>query len=253
LDIAKGEWIGFMDSDDWAEPNMYAEFLDACLRNDCLTAFCSRFVNFADGRISYLGETDSKIYSISSDDYISGAFKGKFYFAVICRFYKSELWKAVRFPEDMRNAQDRPTLLPILEQVEKIAIINKPLLHYFIREDSMTQSLRTPQKIENIFKVFRAWFEYSENKGYIYHSDLMRSYLDIVFRDFSRMECYAQNFTEILNEALKLLSGNRKFIKGMKSWIKFYLCNWCIRHKSLGIFFFMESILKFRRKIKGSF
>lgn len=40
LDIAKGEHIGFVDSDDWIEPEMYSAMMDAQKENDYDVTFC---------------------------------------------------------------------------------------------------------------------------------------------------------------------------------------------------------------------
>ena len=41
LAIAKGDYIGYVDGDDWVEPEMYAAMLRACEEQECDIAVCS--------------------------------------------------------------------------------------------------------------------------------------------------------------------------------------------------------------------
>lgn len=45
MNIAKGEYIGFVDSDDWLEPTMYEELYAAAKQNDADIVFCNVYRN----------------------------------------------------------------------------------------------------------------------------------------------------------------------------------------------------------------
>lgn len=45
IDRAKGEYIGFVDSDDWCEPDMFEKMYQAALENDSDIVFCNCFEN----------------------------------------------------------------------------------------------------------------------------------------------------------------------------------------------------------------
>ena len=49
LDMARGEWIGFVDSDDWVEPQMYEKLIAAAQAQGCDVAVCDTRKCFADG------------------------------------------------------------------------------------------------------------------------------------------------------------------------------------------------------------
>ena len=44
LDIAKGEYIGFVDSDDWIDSNMYENLYNAAISNNADIVVCNRKV-----------------------------------------------------------------------------------------------------------------------------------------------------------------------------------------------------------------
>ena len=41
IDVAKGEYIGFVDSDDYIEPFMYEKLVNAVVKDNCLLSVCS--------------------------------------------------------------------------------------------------------------------------------------------------------------------------------------------------------------------
>ncbi|MDD6090093.1 MAG: glycosyltransferase [Clostridiales bacterium] len=54
LDIAKGDFIGFVDSDDWVTPDMYAKMYSRAAETDADVVICDFMERFDDGRESVL-------------------------------------------------------------------------------------------------------------------------------------------------------------------------------------------------------
>ena len=46
LDIAKGDYVGFVDSDDWIEPDMYELLYNMCIDNNCEIASCTSKIHY---------------------------------------------------------------------------------------------------------------------------------------------------------------------------------------------------------------
>ena len=46
LDIAKGDYVGFVDSDDWIEPDMYELLYGMCIDNNCEIASCTSKIHY---------------------------------------------------------------------------------------------------------------------------------------------------------------------------------------------------------------
>lgn len=57
---AAGEWIGFMDGDDWVEPDMYARLLTNAQSSHADISHCGHQVLFPDGRVEYVHNTGTK-------------------------------------------------------------------------------------------------------------------------------------------------------------------------------------------------
>ena len=54
LEMARGEWIGFVDSDDWVQPDMYEKLIAAAEGQNCDIAVCDILQCFADGSTQVL-------------------------------------------------------------------------------------------------------------------------------------------------------------------------------------------------------
>ena len=56
LDIMAGDYVGFVDSDDWIEPNMYEHLYNLILKNNAQISVCGLQCDYDDGKIVYFNE-----------------------------------------------------------------------------------------------------------------------------------------------------------------------------------------------------
>ena len=54
IEVASGEYIGFVDSDDYIDELMYEKLLNACIRNNSYISICGRNIVNIDNDILYL-------------------------------------------------------------------------------------------------------------------------------------------------------------------------------------------------------
>lgn len=54
IDMAKGDYIGFVDSDDWVAEDMYEKLYNAAIRENADIVVCDFLEKFSDGRENYL-------------------------------------------------------------------------------------------------------------------------------------------------------------------------------------------------------
>ena len=70
LDHAVGDYVGFIDSDDWVEPDMYEKMYEKMVQYDCDIVFCRNFRSSeytSGGEIKRCNSEDC-IYSIISEE-----------------------------------------------------------------------------------------------------------------------------------------------------------------------------------------
>jgi len=138
IDIARGEYFGFVDSDDWIEPEMYETLLSAILKYEAKVAY--------GGRYDVDGTTGEKIVGLCprKEECISGMeMLGRVFIWDNCdsaawdKLYHRSLFDEIRYPQGLIN-EDIAVFYKLMELTDKVAMCNKPLYNYLHRENSIT-------------------------------------------------------------------------------------------------------------------
>ena len=97
LDHATGEYIGFVDSDDWIEPDMYEVLLKKAVQTDADIVTCRFFQEYRDRTEEFPGPENE--FATEGDEILRTYLFNK----RICQdawnnLYKAELFRSVRYP-----------------------------------------------------------------------------------------------------------------------------------------------------------
>lgn len=140
LDIAKGEYIAFVDSDDYIEPNYIKELYFRIIKDKSDIAVCDYSI------ISTKGKKIEKKYMKSSSVIDERQFcdleSNKYYFFAIAfwnKLFKSNIWDNIRLKEG-KYAEDSFAMTEYIKKVKKISIVNMPLYNYVQRDESAVHS-----------------------------------------------------------------------------------------------------------------
>ena len=138
LDICTGDYIGFVDSDDWIEPTMYETLLALLLRFDADMAF---------GGVADELERDGTVTTFKTSDYGQTPFSEdriaamRRYFhgswAAWDKLYRAELFRDIRYPVGEIN-EDEAIVLHLLDRCRRVCYTNEVFYHYMHRPDSAT-------------------------------------------------------------------------------------------------------------------
>lgn len=135
MEIATGELIGFVDSDDWIETDMYQCLYDSLSGNDADVAICSS--SHEEGDKSSPLSASGVERTLTPRDCIYEMLKSKsITHCVWTKLYKTYLWQGVPFPAG-KHFEDLATMHHVIARAKKIAVIDKPLYHYLIRDGSI--------------------------------------------------------------------------------------------------------------------
>jgi len=142
LDIASGEYVYFLDSDDWIDPDYLETMLDKALRNDCDVIVNSNFIKeYSD---QSRNELSGDFGFISSDEgfYPSAVVQSRMLSALCFRmFNKGFLDKNnIRFPLIQGGGEDAyfTGLSEVLNP--EVFVFKGPYYHYFQRDSSVAHS-----------------------------------------------------------------------------------------------------------------
>ena len=140
LDLASGDYIGFCDSDDWAEPDMYACLLDLITETGTDIAVISEISDFGHRAAPESAETilldaESAIREMHRGELFQGQLWNK--------LIRSELLAEIRFCENVAIYEDMLLMWQVFHRANDIAFRDLPKYHY---TSNPTSALRTSFK-----------------------------------------------------------------------------------------------------------
>jgi len=155
LEIAKGEWVGFMDSDDWCDPEMYKFLFNNAIQHGVDISVCDYSRYYKDENILYSDKNEHPGETIESNDAILKIILKETTVGLPTILVKKELFSynsgMFRFDEKISFSEDRLLYYCLLKKSKKIYFSEKALYYYRCRTDSVTSTRKnigiTPQFI----------------------------------------------------------------------------------------------------------
>ena len=152
IDNARGEYISFIDADDYVEPNFLEEMVKAMEKLDADLVCCGVRINERDdGSISGFSCPDrEKVYD-KKEGLIEMFSMDSFYGWPWNKLYKTDIVKkkGLRFPEGMKYCEDRTFVVNYSVHCSKISYISSALYHYVYNEISAVRKPSTKKKYES--------------------------------------------------------------------------------------------------------
>lgn len=127
LQKASGEWIGWVDSDDWIDPNMYEELICFCREADVKIAVSGWKEEFIKKTVAFEWKTKEvkdklpALYALLEDKAMQPSMCNK--------LWKRELFKDIVFPEGCCS-DDIAVSYRLIDQVNKIGCVTGTYYHY---------------------------------------------------------------------------------------------------------------------------
>lgn len=133
LDCAKGEFIAFVDSDDWVHPEYLERMLIALQAENADMAVCNLQLAYAP---EYVGEKVDKDFPVK-DEILNRQqmlnklmLKMAWFYAIACnKLYRRSIFQNLRFPAGYIH-EDAAVIHRVIGQCERIVSISKRLYYY---------------------------------------------------------------------------------------------------------------------------
>lgn len=172
IEVAKGEYLAFIDSDDWIEPDFLEKMYTAITSEaDVDIAQCATNVIYESDFDTKLMESDQAYFNISNKGIftLSNNYYGKINVATWNKLYKRELIQKynIRFPEKMWN-EDAYFTWAYWSVCRKIALIPIKLYNYVRRSDSMmskTFAKEMGEKVLDHLTVGEMFYDFLEKNN----------------------------------------------------------------------------------------
>ena len=148
IDIARGNWLGFVDSDDMIDPTFCEKMLHAAVQAGVEMSACNILRLEEDKTLNSYQERCLKNEVLPREEIVHRIQLLPFRM-VMTRLCRREVFEGVRFPEG-KNYEDAFTTPDVLEHVTKVACVAEPLYQYRLRPGSIMRAAVTLKNMEEI-------------------------------------------------------------------------------------------------------
>ena len=138
LSVATGEYVGFVDSDDYIENDMYETLVNNIKKYDADVSICG-FYNCFSGNKYPLCES-KEFMVLNNVQALRTAMEGlKFSVTAWDKIYRKDMFEKITFPEG-RLAEDAAVIPSILANAKTVVATTEPKYNYVHRKQSITGS-----------------------------------------------------------------------------------------------------------------
>ena len=168
LDVSNGQYLGFVDSDDWIEPEMYAEMLALMVRNEAQLVCAGRYDVAGETGEKTTGLCPKRQASVTGEELAGMIFLWDHCDSSACdKLYRRELFDGIRYPEG-KTCEDVPVTYRLALKAHRAVLCDKPLYNYFHRSGSISKGAEISGKT----------FHYSQHTAGILE-DIRKNYPNI--------------------------------------------------------------------------
>ena len=215
IEVATGKYIGFVDSDDWIDLNMYEELYKVIKEFNASVAVCNILkVKNEDQKINNNKKNNTKVYS--QEDYLKKYFKincqGCEYYACN-KLFKSSILETNQFPVKLTSEDVFGTYKALLKS-NNIVETNQVNYYYRFNENGITGKFS--KKDYDLFKIWDFVVEYTNKNApeYSEYALLNRKRINftILYRIAKHYKIKELKKMDIVEKLLSELKRDQKFL-----------------------------------------
>ena len=216
MDAATGEYIGFVDGDDWIEPDMYRAMYFACEKEKAQAAVCRYKQITKSGIID--GSAGNSV-SLSRDEaleiYVCGDERYLIYNSVWSKLFARDLVEDMRFPVG-KNSEDIMFTTRAFCRMERLVYLDEAYYNYVLdREGSIMNEKAGERRLKDEIPFWQEQIAYfreagmpdlSDKAAYHFYRRLLFYYID--FMENKKTRIFA-------DQIVGLLRADREKIRGI--------------------------------------
>lgn len=216
IELASGQYIGFVDSDDWIDVTMYEKLLYKAEKDSCDLVICDYYISKIPNLIYEKGYTGKKLnpqefMDVSAPPYLC------------IKLFSSILKEYMLCSVGKSQAEDVGLLYPVLPHVKKMGYVAEPLYYYYQRSDSSSNddSFVTNYHIEEYLSTLHQLIAKDYGK---YQPWAVKHFVQMIYWGLnnSKRKPFLANYIEFLQNNSSYLIGCST-LKQFKD-ISQYLC-----------------------------
>lgn len=156
IDVAKGEFLTFVDSDDTISEGHIDELYRLVEKYDCKLSIC-QWQTFREGHKLVIDQKPAKeiCYQTPQEAVKAMFYQEEFDNAACVKLYHKSLFDEIRFPKGLLFEDDY-TVYQLLFKSNKVAYSNRITYYYLLRSDSIEGATFSKKKMDSALEVLRS-------------------------------------------------------------------------------------------------
>lgn len=187
IENAKGEYIAFVDPDDYIEINMMEVLLASITNNSSSISICGYIIEPSNTIQNFSVQGNKYVkygYEVTQDilnDYFPKSFPWN-------KLYKKDLFNEIRYPQN-RVYEDIATTYKLTHKAQIISFVPSALYHYVLRKGNITSELSSSKAAQSYFDATITQYEILKFvESHNIYIELKSKIIDSIKR-FSREYC----------------------------------------------------------------
>ena len=228
LDVATGDYVIFVDSDDKLKSNMVASLVDAMKNEDVDLSICGYDTVRSEGVTPTKIDGQTVFGQDKLAEYFAEHFAEATTSAVFCKMYKRSFIQH-RFHSELSMGEDLLFNLEYIRNISSVAAISQTLYSYNkTNNNALTRNYKAAYHKQNLY-VFKRWLEWFDGFDCIndihIHLRIVNSYLTYLFHVLSGTLAgdKLQLVQAVIDDNLAISLGKAKSRLRMRNRLVLYL------------------------------
>ena len=201
IDIAKGNYLSFIDSDDYVHKDFIKVLYELCIKYNSDISMCGAFETSKDENCNFNLQQGNECVKYSKTILER---KDNIYCVAWNKLYKKEVFKYIRYPKGKLH-EDVAVINKILYYSNKIAITDLRLYFYYSNPDSIMRSSFSIKRLDILDVIYDSYLFFLEKNEMQYAYSALNDYIDTAIALYN--ECQVlENHQKIQKQLMKKYS-----------------------------------------------
>lgn len=249
IDKAKGEYISFVDSDDFIHELMYETLVSNLEKNDCDISIIESFDVIEDKDFIFELKNTNNSIVYSKEEAIANYLDGNF-IPAWGKLYRKELFESIRFPIGILN-EDEAIMIRVFDSCTRNIVYQDIKLYFYLKRKSgsITSTKKNlKNNIDWINNSYSNLIYIKNNYPKLIRKGEARYYNSIVAMLIRLVDLNSSEFNSEMYKYKRLLRvNNNKILRNSEVTLKFKI-KCCLMTLNINIYKFIRKI-KFKNKI----